>query len=211
MFQVMERRLSRWVGIVSGASLALALLSAGCQRTDTAADAAGGAATAKAAADDPLARGSYLVTIAGCNDCHTPFTMGANGPEPDMARMLSGHPQDFEVHGGAQIPQPWMWAATATNTAFYGPWGVSYSANLTPDEETGVGAWDEDLFMTTIRNGKIHGAGRPIMPPMPWMNYGKMTDDDLKAMFAYLQSIPPIKNKVQEYEAPGGTSGGARP
>jgi cytochrome c len=88
-------------------------------------------------------------------------------------------------------------------TAWTGPWGVSYTANLTPDP-SGLGAWNEDIFINTMRTGKHWGQGRPILPPMPWFNYAKMTDDDLKAVFAYLQSIPPVHNHVPQPVPPGG-------
>ena len=143
-------------------------------------------------------RGAYLVTIGGCNDCHTPFKLGPNGPEPDMTRTLSGHPQDVEMPEAPSPNGPWIWSGAATNTAFAGPWGVSYAFNLTPDEHTGIGIWTEDIFMKTIRTGRHWGVARPILPPMPWFNYRQMTDDDLRAVYAYLRSIPPIRNKVPD-------------
>jgi len=143
-------------------------------------------------------RGSYLVTIAACNDCHTPFKLGPNGPEPDMRRMLSGHPEDFKVAAPAELPQGWVWAGTGSNTAFAGPWGVSFAPNLTPDLETGFGVYTEETFIEAIRSGKHMGAGRPIMPPMPWPAYRHMTDDDLRAIYAYLKTIPPVHNQVPE-------------
>src|SRR3954447_8402467 len=70
-----------------------------------------------------IARGQYLVTIGGCNDCHTPLKMGAKGPEPDMSRMLSGHPQHVPMPPAPKLPNgPWLWTGAATNTAFAGPW-----------------------------------------------------------------------------------------
>jgi mono/diheme cytochrome c family protein len=158
---------------------------------------------------DRIERGKYLVTIGGCNDCHTPWKMGEKGPEPDMTRMLSGHPQDFVMpeapkHEGS----PWLMTAAATNTAWAGPWGVSFTANLTPDEDTGLGAWSEDIFINTLRTGKHWGQSRPILPPMPWFNYGKMSDEDLKSVYAYLRSIPPVHNRVPPPIPPGGADRG---
>ena len=151
------------------------------------------------AQDDPIKRGEYLVTIAGCHDCHTPLMMGANGPEPDMTRALSGHPQDFPVTGPATLAEPWMAATTPTLTAWSGPWGVSFTANLTSDEKTGVlRDFTEEQFIQTMRTGRHLGKGRQILPPMPWQVIGKMTDDDLKALFAYLRQVPAIENKVPE-------------
>jgi hypothetical protein len=116
-----------------------------------------------------------------------------------MTRMLSGHPQDMVV---TEAPQPaggpWVVSAFATNTAWAGPWGVSFTANLTPDENTGIGIWSEELFIKTLRTGKHWGQSRQILPPMPWFNYGKMSDEDLKAIYLYLRTIPPVHNRVPE-------------
>jgi hypothetical protein len=141
-------------------------------------------------------RGEYLVTIMGCNDCHTPFKMGPNGPEPDMTRRLSGHPEQIGPLPARPQSGPWEWSAAGTNTAFSGPWGISYTANLTPDQNTGLGIWTEDMFMRAIRTGKHMGTSRPILPPMPWPMYRNATDEDLKAVYAYLRTIPPVVNHV---------------
>jgi mono/diheme cytochrome c family protein len=158
----------------------------------------------KAAAGDAVKRGEYLVTTQACNDCHTPFKMGPKGPEPDMTRMLSGHPAGQKVSPPPRFNADWQWAGIGGMTAFAGPWGVSFTANLTPDKETGLGNWTEEMFMSAIRTGKHAGVGRAILPPMPWPWYGKMTDADLKAMFAYLQTIKPIKNAVPSPVPPSG-------
>ena len=149
-----------------------------------------------------IERGAYLVTVGGCNDCHTPFKMGEKGPEPDMTRMLSGHPHDLVMPPTTATEGPWVWRGAGTNTAFAGPWGVSYARNLTPDPISGIGIWDEARFIKTIRTGKHWGESRPIMPPMPWQNYAQMTDEDLKSVYAYLRSIPPIRNEVPDWEPP---------
>jgi hypothetical protein len=141
-------------------------------------------------------RGAYLVTMMGCNDCHTPWKMGAQGPEPDMTRALTGHPQDMVLPPPPPAAGPWIWHGAATNTAFAGPWGVSFTANLTPDKETGLGSWTEEMFLATMRTARHQGKGRPILPPMPVKMIGKATDEDLKSIFAYLQSLAPVKNKV---------------
>lgn len=154
------------------------------------------------AAADKLARGKYLVTIAGCNDCHTPLIMGPNGPERDSTRMLSGHPES-KVMPAAPLPQgPWDTAAADTFTAWSGPWGISFTANLTPDRETGLGKWTLRNFVDTIRTGRHLGRGREILPPMPIPMYQHFTDEDLDAIFTYLRSIPPIKNRVPAPIAP---------
>ncbi len=143
-------------------------------------------------------RGKYLVTIASCNDCHTPMKMGPKGPEPDFSRMLSGHPSDMKMPPPPKMGMPWMAAAGATMTAWAGPWGISYTKNLTPDSATGLGKWDETTFLLSIRNGKHIGTGRDILPPMPWQYISKMTDEDLKSVYAYLRTIPAIHNEVPE-------------
>ncbi|MFO7608209.1 MAG: diheme cytochrome c-553 [Candidatus Krumholzibacteriia bacterium] len=147
-----------------------------------------------------VARGEYLTRIMACNDCHTPFKLGAHGPEPDMSRMLSGHPQDLVLSSGPDLGRgPWVWAGAGTNTAFAGPWGVSFAANLTPDPETGLmAAWSERTFIQAMRTGRHEGQGRPILPPMPWPMYGGATDEDLAAIFAYLQTVPAICNRVPQ-------------
>ena len=155
-------------------------------------------AAAKARAER-VERGRYLVNIGGCNDCHTPLKMGAKGPEPDFSRMLSGHPEGLKMPSAPKLPEgPWVWTAAGTNTAFAGPWGVSYTANLTPDRLTGLGIWNEEMFIKTMRTGRHWGVGRPILPPMPYQNVAQLRDDDLKAVFAYLQSIPAVKNQVPD-------------
>ncbi len=179
--------------VISRASAAALLLAlSACEKP------AAPAPQAKPAAAGPsVERGKYLVTIAGCNDCHTPFKMGEHGPEPDMTRMLSGHPQLLTLPPPPAIGDgPWVAVGSATFTAWSGPWGISYTANLTPDDKTGIGKWTEEMFVGAMRTGKQMGNGRPILPPMPWPWYAQMTDDDLKSIFLYLKSIPPIENAV---------------
>jgi hypothetical protein len=142
-------------------------------------------------------RGQYLVTVGGCNDCHTPLKIGPKGPEPDTARMLSGHPDTFPITAGPTPPsEKWLMTMAASGSAFSGPWGVSFAANLTPDQNTGLGIWTEDMFIRTVRTGRHMGVSRPILPPMPWVNVGAMTDEDLKSVYAYLRTIPPVHNRV---------------
>jgi hypothetical protein len=146
-----------------------------------------------------VARGEYLVTIGGCNDCHTPWKLGPKGPEPDMTRMLSGHPAALQMPPAPALPPgPWVASVGATMTAWSGPWGTSFTANLTPDKETGLGDWTFEQFVQTLRTGRHQGKGRPILPPMPYFNYAKETDDDLAAIFEYLRSIPAVQNRVPQ-------------
>ena len=149
-------------------------------------------------ATDVVERGRYLVTLGACNECHTPFAMGPQGPAPDMTRMLSGHPSSLEPPPPPAMTDGfWITAGNMTNTAFAGPWGITFAPNLTP-HETGLGVWTEEMFIQSIREGKHMGTGRPILPPMPWPAYSQMTDADLHAMFMYLQSIPPIENAAPQ-------------
>lgn len=152
--------------------------------------------------EERVARGQYIVSTAGCHDCHTPWVMGPEGPGPDMTRALSGHPADMQLPPPPEPVGPWIVSTAATNTAFAGPWGVSYSANLTPDEATGTGSWDTETFIATIRNGRHMGRGRPLLPPMPWPVYSNLTDEDLASVFAYIQSLPEISNDVPEPVSP---------
>ncbi len=171
------------IGIVVAVTLAVPIL--GCEKKP-----------------DPVERGKYLVTIMGCHDCHTPKVSGPGGaPALDTMRLLSGHP--------AELPYPtWTPAdmkdrnalalTTLMLTAWAGPWGVSFAVNLTPDKETGLAEWSEEAFIRSMRTGKHQGQpnGRDILPPMPSEDFKEATDEDLKAIWAYLRSIPPIRNRV---------------
>lgn len=148
------------------------------------------------AGDARVARGAYLVRFGSCHDCHTPHRLGPNGPEPDMTRALSGHPGDLVLPPPPGLDAAWSWAGAGTNTAFVGPWGISFTANLTPDPETGLGRWTKEMFVMALRTGRHEGKGRPILPPMPFQYVGSLTDEDLDAVFAYLQSLPPVHNRV---------------
>ena len=188
--------------------LALAVAGAlSAQTPDAPATATAPAAATPADSQAQLARGKYMVTVAGCNDCHTPFKMGDAGPEPDMSRMLSGHPESLQIPAPPPpLEAPWMMSGAHTNTAWAGPWGVSFTANLTPDKETGLGDWNAQTFKDAIRTGRHMGRGRPILPPMPWPMYRHMTDQDIEAIFAYLRTIPAVRNKVPEPLPPQATA-----
>ncbi len=164
-------------------------------------------AARKESSETRAARGKYLVSAMGCNDCHTPWKMGPKGPEPDMSRMLSGHPASFKLPPAPAAQGPWLWTAAATNTAFAGPWGVSYAANLTPDQNTGLGIWREEDFVKAIRTGKHFGVSREILPPMPWSAFRNLDDRDLKSIYAYLRTIPPVSNLVPDPLPPAAAPG----
>lgn len=154
-----------------------------------------------------IERGKYFVHAGGCNDCHSPKVFTPTGPIPDTSRLLSGHPAGTKL---PQVPQGVLgadqWGALASNdlTAWAGPWGISFTRNLTPDVATGIGSWTEDIFVKAIRTGKDMGEGRDILPPMPWPEYRNLTDEDLKAIFAYLMSLKPIENVVPDPISPTG-------
>ncbi|KPK16945.1 MAG: hypothetical protein AMJ62_03415 [Myxococcales bacterium SG8_38] len=151
-------------------------------------------------AQAPAKRGEYLVWIAGCDDCHSPKVFTDKGPEPDRALRLSGH------HGGAEVAAvptqalgPNQWGALTSNdmTVWVGPWGTTFASNLTPHPD-GLGLWTEEQFVQTIRTGRHLGVGRAVLPPMPWPAYSHMTDEDLRAVFAFLRTLPPIANVVPQ-------------
>jgi mono/diheme cytochrome c family protein len=122
------------------------------------------------AQDAQIKRGQYLVTLGGCNDCHTPsYFFG----KPDMARFLGGSEVGFEIPG----------------------LGVFHGPNLTPDPETGLGTWSTEQIAAAITKGK-RPDGRELAPIMPWHAFATLTAQDVRAIAVYLKSLPPVKNKV---------------
>ena len=142
--------------------------------------------------------GEHLVTIADCNACHTPKKMTNHGPVLDSTLLLSGHPATMPKIDSS-LDEIAIKGITLTMdlTEWVGPWGRSYTANLTPDD-TGLGNWKEEQFIYAIRKGKFKGlpGSRPLLPPMPWETYRFMTDGELKAIFSYLKTVKPIRNIV---------------
>jgi mono/diheme cytochrome c family protein len=156
-------------------------------------------------------RGRYLVMSGGCNDCHTPKIFSPAGMAFDTTRLLMGHPAGTALpEFPASILGPGKWGAVATGdlTAWAGPWGVSFAYNLTPDMQTGIGGWTDEMFIQTLRTGKFMAMSRDILPPMPWQTIGQMTDDDLKAILAYLKSLKPIHNPIPNPVPPPGPPAG---
>lgn len=143
-------------------------------------------------------RGKYLVETIGCEDCHSAKKMGPKGPEVIEELKLAGYPQDRPVvrPDNGVIAKGWM-VFSPDIVQSNGPWGVSFAANITSDS-TGIGGWTEAQFIKCIKEGKLKGLDntRPLLPPMPWPNFAKLKDDDLKAMYAYLMSTKPVKNIV---------------
>lgn len=122
------------------------------------------------AQDAPIKRGKYLVTLGGCTDCHTP---GYFFGKPDMTRFLGGSEVGFEIPG----------------------LGVFHGPNLTPDQETGLGKWSAEEIGKAITAGQ-RPDGRVLAPIMPWHAFANLTGEDVRAVVAFLQSLPPVKNKV---------------
>jgi len=198
---------SRPLALVASITVLCMAVLAGCQSRPggETPQSSAPAETTPAAAVDPVARGQYLVNAIGCDDCHTPQKLGPNGLEPDLERRLSGHPASLVLPPPPALGDgPWVASIAGTITAFAGPWGISYASNLTPHETTGLAVWTEEMFLQAMRTGRHMGTSRPIMPPMPWRYYGRLNDDDLKGIFAYLRTLPPIENRVPEYAPPTG-------
>lgn len=172
-------RWTRWA-----MSLAVAAILAATTHTLLASAQSAKAAKKPAGArQKQIERGEYLTTIAGCNDCHTPGTLyGA----PDFERRLAG-----------------------SDVGWQGPWGVSYARNLTPHLETGIGRWSEDQIYTALRTGVHPLDGHVLLPPMPWPNTAVMTEEDLRAIVAFLKSLPAVDHRVPANRAPGDTVSGA--
>ena len=109
--------------------------------------------------EEMIAHGKNLVTIGGCNDCHSPKIMTPQGPVPDSTRLLSGSPADMKlpaIDPNQVTPGKW-YLGSSDLTAWVGPWGITYAANLTPDSTTGTGGWTEETFIKILRGGKFMG------------------------------------------------------
>jgi hypothetical protein len=134
----------------------------------------------------------------------------------DEKRLLAGHPEKAPYPSWAPPDLQQRNALALTNpmlTAWAGPWGVSFAINLTPDQATGIAEWSEENFIQAMRTGKHQGQpnGREILPPMPWEDFKFMTDEDLKAVFTYLRSLPPVKNQVPLPVLPNATTPAGKP
>lgn len=155
--------------------------------------------------DSLVKRGSYLVSTMLCDDCHSPKRMGAHGPELIPEMRLSGFTQTNKIPSVnmEEIKKGWV-MFNPDLTSAVGPWGVSFSANLTSDA-SGIGNWNFDQFKKAIRDGKAKGlsTNRSLLPPMPWENIRKASDEDLSAIFAFLKSTKPVRNIVPAPIAPG--------
>ena len=147
-----------------------------------------------------IKRGMQLVNEGRCNDCHTPTIESSEGPVPDESRKLSGHPSDLvrpEIPSVDHNSKEWLdFVETLDSTVWVGEWGMTFSANLTPDPATGIGKWDEKVFVEIMKSGQHVNLKRGIKPPMPWQDYAKLSDEDLISIFAYLSTLKPVSNAV---------------
>ena len=174
-------------------AVVISVVFAACQ--DSAASEEKGIAMTK---KEMVKRGGYLVNTIGCDDCHSPKRMGPNGPEIIPELRLSGYPASRPITKTNidVVKKGWMLLSDDLTTAV-GSWGQSFAANLTSDV-TGTGNWKEAQFIKAIREGKYKGLDntRPLLMPMPWFVYRNLTDDDLKSIFAFLQTTKPVNNVV---------------
>jgi uncharacterized membrane protein len=153
--------------------------------------------------EELIVRGKYLVDTGGCDDCHSPKKMTDIGPVVDESLRLSGHPENQPIPAyDKSIVKDWS-LMNHSLTAAVGPWGVSFAANITSDG-TGIGGWTFEQFENAVLKGLHMGmeGARPIMPPMPWQPFENFTDQDLRAIFAFLKSTKPIKNTPPSYIPP---------
>ncbi len=154
---------------------------------------------------DVVQQGKYLVdTVGACGQCHTPRA----GAEFNMKMYLAGHPANagYPRYNFSMMQQGIFLLTAPTMSAFSGPFGTSFASNLTPDNETGLGEWTEAMFIKALRTGLHQGVegNRKIFPPMPTKHYAEMSDADLKAIWAYLRTIEPVKNEVPSALNPRG-------
>ena len=173
----------------------LALFIAACQPRESSRASDDVVGTDNLAAE--IARGEYLVTAIGCNDCHTPKIFGPQEMSLDYDLLLSGHPASEDLASYDTLTTGSWVLMSPSLTAYVGPWGTSFASNLTPDG-TGIGTWTEAQFAKAIREGKAKGldGARPLLPPMPWQNLVNLSDEDVHDIFTYLKSLKPVRNIV---------------
>lgn len=134
--------------------------------------------TEKPDKSDKLKYGQYMTTLSGCLDCHTPLEKG----KPVLENAFSGG-RDFPLPTG----------------------GTVYSSNITPDPETGIGSWAEEAFIRRFRLYEdsvftpYEIVSNQFNTVMPWTMYAGMKEDDLSAIYAYLQSLEPLQNKFERF------------
>jgi hypothetical protein len=145
-----------------------------------------------------IKRGEYLVSAVGCDDCHSPKIMGPGEPQIIPELRFSGYPSTRPLQKADSNVVKSGWGLVGSDlTAWVGPWGMSFAANISSDA-TGIGNWTEAQFFKALREGKYKGMdnSRPLLPPMPWFVYKNFSDEDIKAIFAFLKSTNPVENVV---------------
>lgn len=186
------------ISLINSVAIVFTFVLASCQSSGTQEAIQNNATTSSSGVEDEIARGRYLVEIMGCNDCHSPKSMGPRGPEVIEELRLSGYPANRPV---VNFDSPMIKEGFAMFypdlTAAAGPWGITFAGNLTPDV-TGIGNWTEEQFKKALTQGKFKGMDdtRMLLPPMPWVNYAEMKDEDIHSIFTYLKSIDPVENIV---------------
>ncbi|HXS37656.1 MAG TPA: c-type cytochrome [Flavipsychrobacter sp.] len=131
----------------------------------------------KPSPNDSVAYGKYLVTMAGCVECHTPAKQG---------QIIPG----FEFSGGRE---------------FVLPWGTIRTANITPDSNTGIGAWGRNQFVSRFKmyqDPNYHSpklGGTDFNTIMPWMMYSRMTESDLASIYKYLRTLKPANHLINKF------------
>lgn len=206
----MKRKTTLAVALVAAAALSLIPACSSGEKSDE---------PKEMTEEELIARGEYLTIIMDCNICHSPkiFEQTEHGPKPvpDPARMLSGHPGDRPLDISAfdlsKTPiGPWIFGH-GDLTAWVGPWGISYAANITPDP-TGIGNFTLENFTNAFQHGKYKGGegGRMLMPPMPWESFAHLPAEDVKAIYTYLmKKVLPVNNVPPPYTPPAGPPPGA--
>ena len=147
-----------------------------------------------------IERGKRLVELGGCTYCHTPKIKTTLGYKPDKDRFLSGYPEDKPL---PDLPYTEIIAGEAEKsfyttdaTVWIGRWGVSFAANLTPDEETGIGAMSEEDFIEIFRKKEHFSQENPLVTPMPVNVYSQLSFFELRSIYIYLQTLQPVSNEV---------------
>lgn len=184
-------------------SILLLLLITAC--TNEPNEASSSPEEATSSVEELRERGEYLVHITGCDHCHSPKTMSPEGPVPILDQWMAGYPADRplpEINPEEVSPGKWV-LMTGDLTAGVGPWGVSFASNLTP-HDSGIGTWTFEQFQRALVEGRYKGQaqGRTLLPPMPWQSIGDMAEEDMRAIFEYLMSIPPVDNVVPAHIPP---------
>ncbi len=145
--------------------------------------------------------GQAVVEGWNCTFCHSPQIQGPDGKFiADPKRFMSGHPSDEElptVPDMVMTSPEWMeFLDNLDSTVWATDNLIVFSANLTPDDETGIGTWSETEFVETIREGRHKGIERRIKYPMPWQELSELSNEELLSVYEYLMTLEPVDNKV---------------